>query len=67
MSALFDLRPAPALGQHFSSFDELTKFLQDWSIREKLSYDTMYPSEIQQGESMSVRFQTAHGESEPIG
>ncbi|RPA92708.1 hypothetical protein L873DRAFT_1817237 [Choiromyces venosus 120613-1] len=28
---------------------------------------TMYPSEIQQGESMSVRFQTAHGESEPIG
>ncbi|RPA90596.1 hypothetical protein L873DRAFT_1820799 [Choiromyces venosus 120613-1] len=48
MSALFDLRPAPALGQHFSSFDELTKIFYKTGPSVKSSA-TMYPSEIQQG------------------
>ena len=38
MSALVDLRQAPVLGQHYSSFDDLKKVLQDWSVREKFSY-----------------------------
>ena len=38
MSALVDLRQAPVLGQHYSSFNDLKKVLQDWSVREKFSY-----------------------------